>query len=337
MASNQPLCLLAPLFALALLVVGCDGFSSGRAPSAPAPEDNATTISFSTENIAITEESGTVEIGVEMANPPENDSVTAEVLYADGVSTTSPSDFNLSGGAVAGEGYVAGTVGFSSDDTSGTTKTLELNIQDEEENEPKEDGIFVLQNVEGATVGDADRLTVAIGALEILFKDFASSEIPPMFVRNVTNGNGWSIGSSSEAGNSPFVSANAFGGSEASNSWLITPALNFNEFEGETLTFINAKNFDDGGLEQERALQVKVSTDYDGSGNPENFEWENISDRVETFSTGGYTYQSSGEIDLTDSQFQSDEVYVAFHYISSGTGGSTSEEWQVDNIRIVGR
>jgi hypothetical protein len=30
-------------------------------------------------------------------------------------------------------------------------------------------------------------------------------------------------------------------------------------------------------------------------------------------------------------------VYIAFKYISSGTGPGTSEEWQVDDVRVVGR
>jgi hypothetical protein len=148
---------------------------------------------------------------------------------------------------------------------------------------------------------------------------------------NVSNGNAWGIGTFD--GNA-YAVANGFGGSEPANTWLVTPALNFNNFDGETLSFRNAKNFDDEGLDQ--GLQVKVSTDYDGSGNPENFTWTDISDRVENYSGGGYTYVSSGAVDLADGQFQSDEVYVAFQYRSSGTGAGSTEEWQVDDIVVTG-
>lgn len=319
------------LLVVIALVAGCDGFDSGTPPNAPG--ETEASVSFATQNISITEEGSPVELGVTISNPP-NDSVSVEVLYADGVSGTTPADFNLSDEAVVGgSGYLAGTVTFPDTATTGNTQTLELDIQDDEENEPQENGIFALQNVQGAaSIGEANRLTVAIGAIEIFFKDFEDEELAPMTVANVTNGNGWGIGTFE--GNA-YAGANAFGGPEASNSWLITPALNFNNFEAETLTFRNAKNFDDGGIEE--PLKVKVSTDYDGSGNPQDATWTDVTDRVENFSEGSFNYVSSGEVDLTDAQFQADEVYVAFQYESSGTGGGSSEEQQVDDIRIVGR
>jgi hypothetical protein len=318
------------MLAVSLFLVGCDGFDSGTSPNAPG--DAEATVSFATQNISITEEGSPVEIDVTISNPP-NREVSAEVLYADGASTTDPSDFNLQDSTAVGSGVVAGTVVFPDTATDGNTQTLALDIQDEEENEPREDGIFVLQNVQGgAAIGESNQLTVAIGAIEIFAEDFSDEELSPMTAVNVTNGNGWGVGSFE--GNF-YAVANGFGGSEPANTWLVTPALNFNDFEDETLTFRNANNFDDGGIDQ--PLEVKVSTDYDGSGNPENFTWTDITDRVENFSQGGYEYVPSGEIDLSDSEFQGDEVYVAFQYRSSGTGGSTSEEWQVDDVRVVGR
>jgi len=320
----------ALILTTALLLVGCDGFESGT-PPIEAGEEEETTVSFATENISITEESSPVEIDVTISNPP-NREVSAEVLYADGTSSTTPSDFNLQDSTTVGSGVVAGTVVFPDTATSGNTQTLALDIADEEENEPKEDGVFVFQNVTNASVGGTDRLTISIGAIEIFFKDFEDGSLGPMSVFNVTNGNGWGTGNFE---NNSYAVANAFGGSEASNSWLISPAINFNDFEGETLTFRNKKRFDDGGEEQ--PLKVKVSTDYDGSGNPENFNWTDITDRVQSLASEGEGFVASGEIDLSDAQFQADGVYVAFKYTSSGTGPGSSEEQQVDDVRVVGR
>jgi hypothetical protein len=333
MHTLQSLRLPALLLTAALLVVGCDGFDSGTPPVEATGEDNNATVSFETDNISITEESGEVVIGVTVTNPP-NDTVSAEVLYADGTSSTDPSDFGIESNRSVGSGVVAGRVVFPDTATTGNTQTLRLDITDEEENEPKEEGVFVFQNVTNASIGETNQLTVAIGAIEIFFKDFEGGSLGPMSVFDVTNGNGWGVGTFS--GNS-YAVANAFDGSEASNSWLITPAINFNNFEDETLTFRNKKRFDDGGEEQ--PLQVKVSTDYDGSGNPESneFTWTDITDRVQNLAAEGEGFVASGEIDLSDTQFQGDEVYVAFQYQSSGTGGGTSEEQQVDDVRIVGR
>ena len=320
----------ALFLAVALVVASCDGFDSGTPPTQSTGGADAT-VSFETDNISITEEAGEVEIEVTVTNPP-NDTVSAEVLYADGTSSTSPSDFGLGSSRNVGSGYVAGRVVFPDTATTGNTQTLTLDITDEEENEPKEEGVFVFQNVTNASVGATNRLTVAIGAIEIFFKDFEGGSLGPMSVFNVTNGNGWGVGNFD---NNSYAVANAFDGSEASNSWLISPAINFNDFEGETLTFRNKKRFDDGGEVQ--PLQVKVSTDYDGSGNPENANWTDITDRFQNLAAEGEGFVASGEVDLSDAQFQADDVYVAFRYQSSGTGGGSSEEQQVDDVRIVGR
>ncbi|MCS3711278.1 FG-GAP-like repeat-containing protein [Salinibacter ruber] len=197
------------------------------------------------------------------------------------------------------------------------------------------DGQASIVRLEGDNFGDeqvrARVFEVGSKGSEIFRKNFQDGQLGPMTVINVSGGNGWGIGNFDS---NNFARANAFGGAEASNSWLITPALDFNAFEAETLTFRNKKRFDDGGVDD--PLQVKVSTDYDGSGNPENFTWTDVTDRVDSLAQND-SFVTSGEVDLSDAQFQSDEVYVAFRYQSSGTDAGTSEEQQVDDIQIVGR
>jgi hypothetical protein len=324
----------ALMLAVIGLVAGCDGFESGVPPEEAIEAE--TTLEFTTENIAIAEEDSVVSIGVTINNPPGNE-VSAEILYADSASSTSASDFNISDDrrVEGAKAYVAETVTFPAGAADGDTRSVDLVIQDSVENEDQEDGIFVLQNLQGgASVGETNRLTIAIGAVTIFSQDFQNEELAPMTAFSVASSKDWGV-SSQGTGDDFYAIANGFDGNEPANDWLITPALNFNDFEEETLTFRNAKNFDDGGLE--RGLQVKISTDYDGSGNPENFTWTDISDRVEEYSQGGYNFVSSGEIDLTDDAFQADAVYIAFQYRSSGTGGGSSEAWEVDDIRVAGR
>lgn len=331
----QPLGRLTLFLALSLLVAGCDGFESGAPPD--AAEDTETTLAFAQESIAVTEDAGVVTISITINNPPANRDVSAEILYADAVSETDASDFNLpEDAAVEGNNaYVAGSVTFPAGSDDGDTQTIELNIEDDEDPEEQEDGIFVLQRVEGATVGSPDRLTVAIGAITLFVADFSDEELAPMTAYSVASNENWEISSAGSWPDVPYAVANGFGANEPSNDWLISPALNFNEYEGETLTFANAKNFDDTGIE--RGLRVLVSTDYDGEGNPEDFTWTDISDRVENYSSGGYEFVSSGDIDLSDDAFQGDAVYIAFQYLSSGTGAGSSEAWEVDNIVVTGR
>jgi hypothetical protein len=104
--------------------------------------------------------------------------------------------------------------------------------------------------------------------------------------------------------------------------------------DDEALTFANAMNFSDSGIDQ--PLTVLVSTDYDGSSDPSGFTWTNITDRVETFSDGGYEFVNAGVLDLTDAAFQATDVYIAFRYRSSGTEGGATETWRVDNIKVIG-
>jgi hypothetical protein len=160
--------------------------------------------------------------------------------------------------------------------------------------------------------------------------DFDDDTLPPMTAVSVASNEDWGTSDAGGAPNAPVAAANGFGGSEPANDWLITPAINFNDLEGETLQFLNAKGFDDSGR---RGLQVKVSTDYDGSGSPENFTWTDVSDRV-TFSSGNDTFVNSGRVDLSD--FEGQEVYIAFQYRSSGTGPGGAARWQVDDIVVSG-
>jgi hypothetical protein len=226
---------------------------------------------------------------------------------------------------------VAGSVTFPAGAADGDTRTLELGIQDTLENEPQEDGIFALQNVQNAEVGANSEFTAAVGAVQLLSADFQDDELAPMTAFSVASNKDWGTSSDGDPPNAPYAVCNGFRGDELSNDWLITPAFDFTEFSGETLKFLNAKGFNDSGR---RGLQVKVSTDYDGESNPENFTWTDISDRV-NFSEGNFNFVSSGEINLSDEAFQDESVYIAFQYQNSGFENAAA--WEVDNIIVTGR
>ena len=72
-----------------------------------------------------------------------------------------------------------------------------------------------------------------------------------------------------------------------------------------------------------------VSTDYSGAGDPNSANWVDMTDQV-LWSTGGFTWESSGDIDL--SSYTQSNVYVAYKYIGSDSDGST---WEIDDIQIV--
>lgn len=328
----QSLRLPALLLAGALLVGGCDGFESGT-PPAESGGDGETTVSFVEGSFSAVESRGTISIGVTINSSPA-DTVAAEVLYADGASDTDASDFNLSGNPRVGEGIVAGSVGFSETDSSGSVKTIELSIQDDEANEPREEGVFVLQNVQNATIGRQNRLAVTIGAIQVFFEDF-SEGLAPFSAVSLQSTTGWETGSAGNPPNAPYAVASGFQGGSgvAANDWLISPAFNFNELEDETLSFINAFGFSD----TIRGLEVKVSTDYSGAGDSTsvaNATWINVSDQV-NFSDGDFNFVESGDVDLSAEEFQSNSTYIAFQYLSSGTSSGNVKDWEIDNIALT--
>jgi hypothetical protein len=326
---------------VAILVVGCDGFDTGVDPE-EAMDETGPTVSFAQRTFSAVESSDSVSIGVQLVNPPGRE-VTAEVLYVNDSSSTSAADFNIPDSAAVStqpnppNAYVAGGVTFPAPAGGADTLTAELalGIQDSVRGEDRETGVFVLQKVRNATIGSPSGLSITIGAITVLSEDFSDESLDPFSAVSVASGNDWQT-DTPPVDNAPVAEANGFGADEPSNDWLISQAFNFNQLEDETLSFRSAKGFDDSEI---RGLQVKVSTDYDGSGNPENFTWTDVSDQV-TFpqnedkpSGSNFTpFIDSGRIDLSGTDFQSDETYVAFHYRSSGTGGGSAANWQVDDI-----
>ncbi len=126
-------------------------------------------------------------------------------------------------------------------------------------------------------------------------------------------------------GDDKFAKMTGYGADEASNDWLISPQLDLSQTSGEILSFDSCMNYEDTTI----GLEIKISTDYDGSSNPEDFTWEILSANL---SQGGWAWTPSGDIDL--SNYDSENVYIAFHYICSGIESGESRTWEIDNIMI---
>ncbi len=330
----QLLRLPAVLLAGALLITGCDGFDSGAPPTEATDGETAATVSFTEGGFSAVESADSISTGVTINNPPGRE-VSVEVLYANGASATDPSDFGLTNSEQVGAGRLAGTVVFPDTATTGNTQTIRLGIADDEENEPREEGIFALQNVQNATIGQTNRLAVTIGAIRVFFEDFSSGlgAFTPVTLQSVTT---WETGSEgSPPPERPYAVASGFqdGDGVAADDWLISPSFNFNVLEQETLSFQNAFGFSD----QIRGLRVKVSTDYDGGGDSTSVAsatWTDVSDQV-TFSDGNFNFVGSGDVDLSAAEFQSESTYIAFQYVSSGTASGQAKDWQIDNVALT--
>lgn len=133
----------------------------------------------------------------------------------------------------------------------------------------------------------------------------------------------WTIDTLYGVGSSACARMSGYAGSaQVNEDWLISPALNFNNYHNEKLMFQSAKNYTGD------PLQVMISEDYSGTGNPNAASWDMLQANL---SAGGWAWTPSGIIEVDD--YHGTAVYIAFKYTSSATAAAT---WEVDNIEVYG-
>lgn len=129
----------------------------------------------------------------------------------------------------------------------------------------------------------------------------------------------------SSFGSDQFAKMSGYSGGALDNEdWLISPELNLSGLQSATLTFRSAYNYDGD------PLQLLVSNDYDGQGNPNDFAWTNITDNAQ-WSDGSFNFVESGNVDVFS--YADPKLFVAFKYTSNTTAASN---WEIDYVRVTG-
>ncbi|MBM3437374.1 MAG: DUF5017 domain-containing protein, partial [Bacteroidetes bacterium] len=121
----------------------------------------------------------------------------------------------------------------------------------------------------------------------------------------------------------PGVTISGYDGSyNANDDWLISPSLDLSDLPTAFLSIETARNYNGN------VLQVKISTDYDGSGNPDNGTW---TDLQITLSPGnnGWEWIPSGKVDI--SEHIGANVHIGFRYTSTNSACAT---WELDNVKV---
>jgi len=114
------------------------------------------------------------------------------------------------------------------------------------------------------------------------------------------------------------------GGAKDNEDWLISPIMDWTNFESLYFGFYSAANYSGP------ALQLLISQDYDGESNPNDYTWEDITDQY-TWAETGFIFVESGFADLTS--YAGEKISLAFKY-TSNTGGAAS--WEVDELTVFG-
>jgi hypothetical protein len=118
------------------------------------------------------------------------------------------------------------------------------------------------------------------------------------------------------------VQVNGFSGTNIPNEdWFISPSFDLTSTTFPLLSFWSRNAFN--GL----PLRLKVSTDYPGTGNPNNYTWTDLNGRFPAQATNVWTL--SDNINLT--AYKSANTYFAFVYFSSEDDGA---RWTLDDIRV---
>ena len=111
----------------------------------------------------------------------------------------------------------------------------------------------------------------------------------------------------------------------ASESWLISPAIDLTQATAATLTFTHVINFGKDYMEQNQTLWVADASVTNASG-----AWEQVN--ITTYPAGNsWDESSSGDIDL--SKYAGKSIKIAFKYISTSSSAAT---WEIWNVKVVG-
>ena len=126
-----------------------------------------------------------------------------------------------------------------------------------------------------------------------------------------------------------YMKANAFvsGTNHATESWLISPAIDLTKATTAKLTFTHVINYDkQGEKEQNQTLWVADAAAVDASSTG----WEQVT--ITTYPNGmSWDESSSGDIDL--SKYAGKNIKIAFKYVSTSAAAAT---WEVWNVKVVG-
>jgi hypothetical protein len=179
------------------------------------------------------------------------------------------------------------------------------------------------ENINYKTDGTVPEVTFQTNNYQILLHETFDADLGVMDAYSVTGEQEWTY---YNFNNEDYARISGYsGGAVANEDWLISPALVMPvTLTDITLSFRSARNYDGN------ALQLYKSTDYNGTGNPNNFSWTEITDQAD-WSVGTWTWVQSGDVLIAETGGST--YYIAIKYTSTTEAAAT---WQIDDILVYG-
>ncbi len=177
-------------------------------------------------------------------------------------------------------------------------------------------------NIDYKTDGTAPTATASVSLIIIINEEGFENDLGTWTPYSVTGDQEWYQDTYNDQ---TFAKMSGFdGGSNENEDWLISPELEFIDAENAYFNFISAMNYTGPDL------QLFVSTDYGGTGDPNGFEWDELTQDA-IWSDGGWSWVASGEVDI--SEYMSQGTYLAFKYTSTDAESAT---WELDDLLVYG-
>ena len=180
-------------------------------------------------------------------------------------------------------------------------------------------------NIDYKTDGDYPSAVITMPTVNELFYEDFDEDLGAFTAYNSIGEQVWQQASYN---NVTYANMNGYAdGAHENMDWLISP--NIVIAENVYLDFSTAMKFNG------EPLHVLLTVDYQDGDDPEDADWENITDLFE-YSTGNYTWVESGIVDITDiieSLEPSGNTFrVAFLYMSTDEAAAA---WEIDYVRVV--
>ena len=168
--------------------------------------------------------------------------------------------------------------------------------------------------------------TTLEGPIVLLEEDFNDCSNLNFFTYDEASNKNWGCETQYGENNSGSMGINGYQEDVLSKDWLITTnSIDFDKNTGEKLSFYSDAAYGSTPLE------LRYSSDYDGSGNPNNFTWTSVPNITIPLHSDGSGTEEVFTFNDVDISSITGTVYMAFKYYSN----SSPTRWTVDSFKIT--